>query len=131
MPDTAFEVFYDGECPLCSREIRGLQKLDKHHRIVFTDIAAQSGAARASSVGLERDQLMARIHGLTADGRVVEGVEVFRQLYGSIGFDTLVAMTRLPGIRNALDVAYTLFAKNRLRLTGRCSAGHCDVARSG
>ena len=29
-----FEVFYDGECPLCVREIRMLRRLDRRGRIV-------------------------------------------------------------------------------------------------
>jgi predicted DCC family thiol-disulfide oxidoreductase YuxK len=37
----------------------------------------------------------------------------------------LVALTRLPGIRHMLDVAYAIFAKNRLRLTGRCTKDSC------
>ena len=35
-----FEVFYDGECPLCMREIRMLRRMDRRGRIRFTDIAA-------------------------------------------------------------------------------------------
>jgi predicted DCC family thiol-disulfide oxidoreductase YuxK len=130
MTESVFEVFYDGECPLCRREIAGLRRLDREAQIRFTDIAAPSGAARASTFGLEHDQLMARIHGRTADGEIVEGVEVFRQLYGAVGFKTLVGLTRLPGLRSALDAAYTVFARNRLRVTGRCTAGHCDAAGS-
>jgi predicted DCC family thiol-disulfide oxidoreductase YuxK len=129
MAESTFEVFYDGECPLCSREIAGLRRLDRKQQICFTDIAAPSGAARAHSFGLERAELMARIHGRTAAGQIVEGVEVFRQLYGAVGFEKLVGLTRLPGVRSVLDAAYTVFAKNRLRLTRRCSAGHCDIAR--
>jgi predicted DCC family thiol-disulfide oxidoreductase YuxK len=130
MSESAFEVFYDGECPLCRREIGALQRLDRKAQIRFTDIAARSGADRASSFGLGHDQLMARIHGRTADGEIVEGVEVFRKLYGAVGFETLVGLTRLPGVRSVLDAAYSVFARNRLRVTGRCTAGHCDVPQS-
>ena len=121
----AVEVFYDGECPLCMREIRVLRKLDRHQRIAFTDIA--SPGFDASALGLDHEQLMARIHGRLADGTLIEGVEVFRQLYSAVGFGPVVAMTRLPGIRNALDLGYTWFAKNRLGLTGRCADGSCAV----
>jgi predicted DCC family thiol-disulfide oxidoreductase YuxK len=34
------EVFYDGDCPLCVREIRMLRRKDRAAKIVFTDIAA-------------------------------------------------------------------------------------------
>jgi len=44
-----------------------------------------------------------------------------------LGLGILVAPTRLPGVRQLLDVAYRWFARNRLRLTGRCDADGCRV----
>lgn len=119
------EVFHDGACPLCQREIRMLQRRDRRQRIRFVDIS--SDAFDRGSVGVPWQALMARIHGRLPDGTLIEGVEVFRRLYTAIGFGALVAVTRLPGISHLLEVAYRLFAKNRLRLTGRCIDGACEV----
>jgi predicted DCC family thiol-disulfide oxidoreductase YuxK len=130
MSEATFEVFYDGECPLCRREIAALRRFDRDARILFTDIADPSGLDRASLFGLSYQQLMARIHGRTADGEIVEGVEVFRKLYAAIGYGKLVGWTRLPGIRHVFDAAYSVFARNRLRLTGRCTTDQCGVAQS-
>lgn len=121
----AIEVFFDGDCPLCVREITMLRRLDRHGRIRATDIAAPGFDAAA--VGVSWERLMERIHGRLPTGELIEGVEVFRQLYAAVGFSWLVAATRLPGVRHALDAAYELFAKNRLRLTGRCVDGACAV----
>lgn len=55
-------------------------------------------------------------------------VEVFRQLYAAVGFGLLVWPTRLPGITHAMDFGYHIFAKNRLRLTGRCTTETCEVS---
>ena len=120
-----FEVFHDGDCPLCNREIRMLRGLDKRSRIRFTDISADGFDATAT--GLTWAQLMERIHGRMPDGTLVEGVEVFRQLYKAVGFGPLVAITRWPGISQLLGLGYLLFAKNRLRLTGRCVDDVCAV----
>ena len=120
------EVFFDGECPLCTREIRMLQRKDRAARIQFTDIAAPG--FEADTYGMTQADLMARIHGRLADGTWIEGVEVFRQLYAAIGWRTAAAITRLPGISHLVRLAYHLFAKNRLRLTGRCAPdGACAV----
>ena len=54
-------------------------------------------------------------------------VEVFRQLYAAVGLGMFVWPTRLPIISHALDFGYKVFAKNRLRLTGRCTKEACDV----
>jgi len=125
MTDFDIEVFHDGGCPLCTREVRLLRRLDKRERIRFVDIAAD-GFDR-SSVGVAWEDLMDRIHARLPDGTIVEGVEVFRRLYSAVGFGPLVVLTRLPGVAQLLDLGYRWFAKNRLRLTGRCADGSCGL----
>jgi predicted DCC family thiol-disulfide oxidoreductase YuxK len=127
-----FEVFYDGDCPLCLREIRLLRRLDRRGQVRFTDIAAPG--FEPDAVGRTHDDLMARIHGREigddgVPGRWVEGVEVFRRLYAAVGFGPIVALTRLPGVRHVLDASYGWFARNRLHITGRCTTESCAVPR--
>jgi predicted DCC family thiol-disulfide oxidoreductase YuxK len=123
------QVFFDGDCPLCMREIRMLMRKDKASRIEFTDIAAPDfDAARYNTT---YDHLMKRIRGRVADGRWIEGVEVFRQLYAAIGWRKIVAVTRVPGISHLLSLGYRLFAANRLRLTGRrCDKEGCAIPKA-
>lgn len=122
------EVFFDGDCPLCTKEVDLLRRMDRGRgRIVFTDIADPTFDAAA--YGKTWDDFMAKIHGrVLPDGTWIEGVEVFRRLYAAVGLGPLVALTRLPGVSQLADVAYEAFAKNRLRLTGRCGPdGACAV----
>ena len=119
-------VFYDGACPLCMREIGMLRRRDKHHRIRFTDIADPSFDATAW--GRTQAEFMARIQGQLSDGRWIDGVEVFRQLYSAVGLGALLAVTRLPGISYVAERVYDVFAKNRLRITGRKNACTTDGA---
>ena len=112
------EMFYDGDCPLCMRETRMLGRMDRHKRIRFTNIAAAD--FDAATVNKTQAELMAEMHGRLPDGSWVTGVEVFRRLYSEVGFDPVLWLTRLPIIRQFLDVGYHCFAKYRLRLTGRC-----------
>lgn len=127
-PPFAIEVFFDGECPLCTREISLLRRLDTHSRIRFTNIAAST--FEPASLGLDLATLMAVIHGRLPSGELVTGVEVFRRLYAAVGFERLVSLSRLPVIRQLLDALYARFAKNRLRLTGRCDQSTCDLPRT-
>ena len=120
-----FEVFYDGKCPICMREINFIRRRDTENRIQFTDFTAETFST--SEIGKSLEQLNARIHGRLPDGTIVMGVEVFRRLYGAIGWKMIVSMTRLPVIRQFLDIAYVVFARNRLRLTGR-SLNQCSLA---
>ena len=127
------KVLYDGDCPLCMREIRFLRARDGAGRIAFEDIAAPD--FDPAPYGLDHATLMARIHGVLPDGRLIEGVEVFRRLYEQVGLGWLVAPTRWPLLRPLFDAAYRAFARNRLRLTGRshaaCTHETCAPRRAG
>jgi predicted DCC family thiol-disulfide oxidoreductase YuxK len=117
-------VLFDGDCPLCAREIRFLDRLDRGRgRIRFEDIAAPGFDPAVH--GLEAGEAMRRIHGALPDGTLVEGMEVFRRAYAAVGLGWLLAPTRWPGLRRLADGAYRWFARNRLRLTGR----ECDTAQ--
>lgn len=113
----AIEVFFDGDCPLCRREIGMLRWLDRKQRIRFTDITAEDFDAAA--IGRTHDELMAEIHGRLPNGQLITGVEVFRQLYGAVGLRWLMWITRLPLVSHVLNWGYGVFARNRLRWTGR------------
>lgn len=119
------EVFYDGDCPLCIREIKLLRWMDRRHRVRFTDIAAADFVA--ADYGKSMPEFMDQIQGRLAGGQWVEGVEVFRRLYAAIGLGPLVWVTRLPLVSQLCDVGYRVFAKNRLRLTGRCVKEECKT----
>ncbi|MDB4964245.1 MAG: putative thiol-disulfide oxidoreductase [Myxococcales bacterium] len=112
------EVFYDGDCPLCMREIRMLMRKGLLHHIQFTNLAAPGFAAEEH--GTTYAALMERIRGRLPDGTWIEGVDVFRELYAAVGFRRLVAISRVPGLSHLLALGYRVFAKNRLRWTGRC-----------
>lgn len=100
-----------------------LRRLDRHERIRFVDIAADG--FDAATVGKSLDALLARIHGRLPDGSLVTGVEVFRRLYTAVGFGSLVALSRLPGIAQLLDAGYEWFARRRVRMGGRCDESTC------
>lgn len=122
------EIFFDGECPLCRREISMLSRLDRRGRLVLTDIA--SPAFDPAGTGRDLATLMGRIHArVLPSGELVEGVDVFRHAYAAVGFGPLVAVTRLAPIAALLERAYAWFARNRLRLTGRedavCTRDRC------
>jgi predicted DCC family thiol-disulfide oxidoreductase YuxK len=119
------EVFFDGGCPLCRREISFLRRWDRRGKIRFTDISSPD--FQAAAVDKTDDVLMAQMHGRLPDGTWLQGVEVFRRLYAAVGFGPLVLLSRLPLISQLLDWGYAVFARNRLRLTGRCTAKSCSA----
>lgn len=74
----ALEVWFDGDCPLCRREIALLRRLDRRGAIVFTDVATGQG-----SCPIDRADLLARFHA-REDGRMVSGAEAFAAMWRAI-----------------------------------------------
>ena len=126
-------VLYDGDCPLCAREVNMLRRTDRGRGgIDFEDISAEG--FDASTYGLTLETVMARIHGVLPGGEVIEGLEVFRRAYSAVGLGWLMAPTRWPGFRQIADAGYRVFARNRLRWTGRqdaCQDGSCSIEKAG
>jgi predicted DCC family thiol-disulfide oxidoreductase YuxK len=119
-------LLYDGGCPLCSKEIEYLKRrAGRSGRIGFDDIWGPS--FDASLYGLKPEVLMARMHGVLADGTVVEGLEVFRRAYRAVGLGWLLAPTGWIGLRRIADWAYGVFA--RYRLQRRCAEG-CEIGQN-
>jgi hypothetical protein len=53
-------MFYDGGCPLCSREIKHYRRLDSAGRIDWIDISRDASLLQAMGITLET--AMARLH---------------------------------------------------------------------
>ncbi|MGB8698145.1 MAG: DUF393 domain-containing protein [Thermosynechococcaceae cyanobacterium] len=120
-PSWKIKLLYDGQCPLCLREVRFLQQRDGGRRIVeFVDIADpeynpihHGGVTFAAAMG--------RIHAVLPDGSILQDVAVFRRVYEELGMGWVYAPTKWPIIGAIADWGYRLWAKWRLALTGRPS----------
>jgi predicted DCC family thiol-disulfide oxidoreductase YuxK len=116
-PAPALTVWYDGACPLCRREIglyRGLQPLQPDAPLCFADV---SDPATPVPAGTTREQLLARFHVRTSDGRWLSGARAFLALWAGLpGWRWLAVAGRLPGAAWAMERAYRLFLRLRPRL---------------
>lgn len=112
-------MLYDGECPLCLREVNFLREKDAGRGLVkFVDIADENYDPQENA-GVDYATAMGRIHGILPDGTVVRDVAVFRQVYEALGMGWVYALTKVPLIDWLANQVYGLWAKLRLRLTGR------------
>lgn len=119
LPTWQIKLLYDGECPLCLREINFLQKQDAGRGIVkFVDIAADNYQPEENG-GVDFEAGMERIHGILSDGTVVKNLEVFRRVYAALGMGWVYAFTRWPIIGAIANWIYEIWADKRLVLTGR------------
>lgn len=113
------QLLYDGQCPLCLREVRFLEAQDRGRGLIqFVDVMNPQYNP-ADHGGITFEAAMGRIHALKSDGTIFQGVEVFRQVYAVLGIGWIYAATRWPGIRSVVDALYDRWADWRLALTGR------------
>ena len=115
------KLLYDGQCPLCLREVNFLQKRDAGRGLVnFVDIADLDYSPDKNG-GVTFEEAMGRIHGVRPDGTIVRDVAVFREVYEALGMGWIYAVTRWPIAGTVANQLYKLWAGLRLRLTGRPS----------
>lgn len=113
------KLLYDGECPLCVREVNFLQKRDAGRGLVaFVDIADDHYNPEENG-SVDFETAMGRIHAVLPDGTVIKNVEVFRQVYEVLGIGWVYAATKWPIIGSVVDWLYELWADRRLAMTGR------------
>ena len=113
------KLLYDGECPLCLREVNFLQKKDAGRgKVAFVDIASDDYNPEENA-GIDFETAMGRIHGILADGTVIKNVEVFRRVYETLGMGWVYAITKLPIFGALANFIYGIWADLRLKLTGR------------
>lgn len=132
-PDAAPEVttvYFDGACPLCSREIAHYRRRDRQGRLRFIDIADPHFDAAAE--GLDAARVHQVMHVRRPDGSLATGVDAFIAIWAALpGYGRLACAAATPGIHGLLRAGYRLFAAVRPYLPRRqvssCSDGSCAV----
>jgi predicted DCC family thiol-disulfide oxidoreductase YuxK len=106
----ALDVFYDGACPMCRREIAHYQRLLAQPPLRFVD--ASEGPLPAFAP--PRSQLLARLHVRQADGRWHSGAAAFVTLWASLpGWRWLARLGAVPGALPVMELAYRCFLRVR------------------
>lgn len=102
-------VFYDGQCPLCNREIAHYRGLDRNNVIHFVDV--HQNIASLSELGVSFEHALKVIHGVDQNGQVISGVDVFLMIWSNIYryrlFSEIVVKLKLTAL---LQWAYQRFA---------------------
>lgn len=107
----AAEVYFDGGCPICSREIALYRRLADEEGPAFRDISASTAAPAAD---LEYDAAMARFHVRRRDGTLVSGAAAFLALWRATPRLRLVGrVLSIPPLPLLLEGGYRLFLRVR------------------
>lgn len=104
----ATSVFYDASCPLCRREIDFYRKRADADAIHWRDVSGVESAALPA--GKTADEMMARFHVETADGRLLDGGDAFLSLWLNFeGFRSASKVLRNQPLRTLVNLAYDAF----------------------
>ncbi len=111
-------LYYDGLCPLCSREIDHYKKCRGAERIEFVDIT--SGDFDAVKEQLDPKAIHRHMHAKTSDGSVVTGVNAFILVWEQLpAYRWLAKIIRWPPAHWVAEVGYRVFARVRPLLPRR------------
>jgi predicted DCC family thiol-disulfide oxidoreductase YuxK len=108
------EVWFDGGCPLCRREIALMRRLDRRGAIAFTDVADGQG-----SCPIDRAELLARFHAREA-GVMLSGAAAFAAMWRAIPLlRPLGLAARNRAVLGGLERLYIAFLRIRPALVRR------------
>lgn len=125
------KVLYDGLCPICVTEIQFLQFLQrkKPEKVDFIDISLPGYDGRKYKE-ITYEMAMEEMHVIDKEDKVHRGVPAFAVMYSAVGLSWLARLMTWPPVRPFMDKSYAVFARNRLKWTGRgdeCKAGRCEI----
>ena len=108
-------VFYDGDCPLCQREIAFYRRRSGAERIRWIDVASCDEAVLPA--GINRETLLKRFHIITESGDVISGGPAFVEIWAQMPvFRPLAWLAKIPGATTVLEGSYQYFLRFRPRL---------------
>lgn len=111
-------MLYDGECPLCSREVKILKQRDQNKKIVFVDISTPHYRKEVHPP-LPYEEAMKQLYVVDEQGKLTKGTAAFFIVYAKIGWEGLALLFEAPLFKTLSHKGYQLFAKYRLLITGR------------
>lgn len=101
------EVYFDGSCPMCRREIAVYQNITPDQPISWVDVSKPDTPLPQ---GQSKEQLMARFHTRTAQGELLSGAAAFVHVWGQLpGWRVLAWLAKVPGMLWLMEKAYNGF----------------------
>lgn len=111
-PVCDFQVFYDGSCPICSREIEVYKRQQGAQNVNWVDVSERVDDTLAP--GLGRKQAMGRFHVVDREGEVHSGASAFAELWTVLpSFALLGRIAKFKPVTWVLEVAYRGFLRIR------------------
>ncbi len=121
-------VYYDGLCHLCSREINHYKGMKGSEKINFIDIT--TSAFDAATEGLDPAEIHKTMHVRNKFGHIHVGIDAFIAIWEELpALRFLAPMARVRPVHLVLRSFYAIFAKVRPLLPRKSceSSPYCEV----
>lgn len=116
------DVFYDGKCGLCSREIGHYRDIAPENTFQWHDITKDSSGLEA--MGIDYASGLKRLHATDSNGNLYIGIDAFLLIWAQLRrWKYLAVLGGLPIIRQLIRLSYALFADWKFKNTS-----HCQIA---
>lgn len=116
-------MFYDGGCPLCSREVAHYRRIDVNNNVNWLDIDAHPESLEKHGVAYEA--AMKHLHVLNSEGNMLRGAYAFHALWKDLPrYRVLAYLTSFPGFLWVMDKVYDQFAKRRFNKRIACASSN-------
>jgi predicted DCC family thiol-disulfide oxidoreductase YuxK len=112
---TALTLYYDGNCPFCSAEMRRLKSWNKDQQLGFVDIT--DAGFDPAHLQVDMAALNREMHSQRADGVVLVGIDSLLAAYCLVRKGWIVLPLRVSFLRPPLAYLYRKFAANRYRMS--------------
>jgi len=105
------QVFYDGGCPVCSREIAFYRARPGADGFEWVDVQC---SGESLGTGLSREAALARLHVRLPDGTLLSGAAAFAAMWRNMpGFKWLGRWLQLPPFGALAELGYRIFLRVR------------------
>lgn len=116
-----YSIYYDGDCPFCSRAARLLNSLDWLKRLELIDLHSPGVLARA---GINPQRAMRRIQMKNANGEIREGMQAVVEIAGHVPLLwLLLPLLWLASLLGLGDQLYDWIAARRILFP---TPGYCE-----
>jgi predicted DCC family thiol-disulfide oxidoreductase YuxK len=102
-------LFFDGKCPLCTKEIALLKRYDKNAKIQFEDINSKSFGTKFPFIDLQEARNV--LHGQLLGGTIITFMA-----WDLVERHRWLKLLNLPLVRPLTDWGYQIFARHRSKI---------------
>ncbi len=113
------EVYYDGICKICSKEINHYKKIAPPATFQWIDIARNGDALK--NYNIKQETALKHLHVKDRAGKFHIGVDAFQIMWQHLpNWRILAQVLKFPPVKFLAKILYNSFAERRFRNTTHC-----------